>query len=141
MKRVLFLCTGNSCRSQMAEGWLRHLAVKRFEVASAGTRPAGLHPDAVLVMGEAGVDIAGQRSKNVSELLQQQFDFVITVCDSAKEACPYFPGEVRRLHWSFADPAAATGTHEQRLAVFRQVSGQIADRVREFVSGKGKHYS
>jgi arsenate reductase (thioredoxin) len=139
MKRVLFLCTGNSCRSQMAEGWLRHLAGKRFEVASAGTKPAGLHPDAILIMREAGIDISGQRSKNVSELLQQQFDFVITVCDSAKESCPYFPAEVRRLHWSFPDPAAAAGTDEQRLTVFRRIRDQIADRVREFVSGKGKH--
>jgi arsenate reductase len=132
MKRVLFLCTGNSCRSQMAEGWLHHLAGDRFEAVSAGTKPKALHPDAVLVMREAGVNISGQRSKSVSEFLQGQFDFVITVCDSAKETCPYFPGEVRRLHWSFADPAAATGTHEQRLAVFRQVRDQIAERVRKF---------
>jgi arsenate reductase len=132
--RVLFLCTGNSCRSQMAEGWLRHLAGDRFEVASAGTRPAGLHPDAVLVMREAGVDIAGHRSKNVSEFLQQPFEFVITVCDSAKEACPYFPGKVQRLHWSFPDPAASSGTYEERLAVFRQVRDQIANRIRDFIS-------
>lgn len=109
MKRVLFLCTGNSCRSQMAEGWLRHLAADQFEVASAGTKPGGLHPDAVLVMREAGVDISGQRSKNLSEFLQQQFDFVITVCDSANKGCPYFPGEVQRLHWSFPDPARLRG--------------------------------
>ncbi len=134
MKRVLFLCTGNSCRSQMAEGWLRHLARDRFNVASAGTRPAGLNPDAVLVMREAGVDIAGHRSKNVSEFLQQPFDFVITVCDSAKEACPYFPGEVQRLHWSFPDPAAARGTQEERLAVFRQVREQIGERIRNFAA-------
>jgi len=132
--RVLFLCTGNSSRSQMAEGWLRHLAGDRFEVASAGTRPAGLHPDAVLVMREAGVDIAGHRSKNVSEFLQQPFEFVITVCDSAKEACPYFPGKVQRLHWSFPDPAASSGTYEERLAVFRQVRDQIANRIRDFIS-------
>lgn len=132
--RVLFLCTGNSCRSQMAEGWLRHLAGDRFEVASAGTRPAGLHPDAVPVMREAGVDIAGHRSKSVSEFLQQPFEFVITVCDSAKEACPYFPGKVQRLHWSFPDPAASSGTYEERLAVFRQVRDQIANRIRDFIS-------
>ena len=132
--RVLFLCTGNSCRSQMAEGWLRHLAGDRFEVASAGTRPAGLHPDAVLVMREAGVDIAGHRSKNVSEFLQQPFEFVITVCDSAKEACPYFPGKVQRLHWSFPDPAASSGTYEERLAVFRQVRDQIAERIKDFAA-------
>ncbi len=134
MKRVLFLCTGNSCRSQMAEGWLRHLAGNRFEAVSAGTRPAGLHPDAVLVMREAGVDIAEHRSKNVSEFLQQPFDLVITVCDSAKEACPYFPGEVQRLHWSFPDPAAATGTQEERLAVFRQVRDQIGERITDFAA-------
>jgi arsenate reductase (thioredoxin) len=134
MKRVLFLCTGNACRSQMAEGWLRHLAGDRFEVTSAGTKPAGPHPDAVLVMREAGVDIAKHHSKNVSEFLQQHFDFVITVCDSAKEACPYFPGGVQRLHWGFPDPAAAAGTHEQRLAVFRQVRDQIAERIKNFIS-------
>ena len=117
----------------MAEGWLRHLAGDRFEVASAGTRPAGLHPDAVLVMREAGVDISGQRSKNLSEFLQQQFDFVITVCDSAKKACPYFPGELQRLHWSFPDPAAATGTHEERLVAFRRVRDQIVSRIKDFI--------
>ncbi len=134
MKRVLFLCTGNSCRSQMAEGWLRHLAGRRFDVVSAGTKPAGLHPDAVRVMREAGVDIAEHRSKNVSEFLHQPFDLVITVCDSAKEACPYFPGEVQRLHWSFPDPAAARGTQEERLAVFRQVREQIGKRIRNFAA-------
>lgn len=134
MKRVLFLCTGNSCRSQMAEGWLRHLARDRFDVTSAGTKPAGLHPDAVLVMREGGVDISGQRSKNVSEFQEQRFDFVITVCDSAKEACPYFPGAVQRVHWSFPDPAEAKGTHEERLAVFRQVRDQIAERIKGFIS-------
>jgi arsenate reductase len=134
MKRVLFVCTGNSCRSQMAEGWLRHLAGDRFEVASAGTRPAGLHPDAVLVMREAGVDIVGHRSKNVSDFLQPPFDFVITVCDSAREACPYFPGQAQRLHWSFPDPAAATGTQEERLVVFRRVRDQIASRIKDFIS-------
>ncbi len=133
MKRVLFLCTGNSSRSQMAEGWLRHLTGSRFDVASAGTKPSGLHPDAVLVMREAGVDIAGHRSKNVSEFLPQRFDLVITVCDSAKEACPYFPGKVQRLHWSFPDPAAAAGTHEERLAVFRHVRDQIAARISELI--------
>ncbi|HLK31913.1 MAG TPA: arsenate reductase ArsC [Terriglobales bacterium] len=133
MKRVLFLCTGNSCRSQMAEGWLRQLAGNRFEAESAGIRPTALHPDAVLVMREAGVDIAGQRSKNVSEFLERPFDFVITVCDSAHQACPYFPGDVQRLHWSLADPAAATGSHEQRLAVFRQVRDQIAQKIEDFI--------
>jgi arsenate reductase len=118
----------------MAEGWLRHLAGDRFEVVSAGTRPTGLHPDTVLVMREAGVDIAGHCSKNVSDFLQQPFDFVITVCDSAREACPYFPGDVQRLHWSFPDPAAATGTYEERLVVFRRVRGQIASQIKDFIS-------
>jgi len=118
----------------MAEGWLRHLAGDRFEVTSAGTRPAGLHPDAVLVMREAGVDISRHRSKNVSELLEQRFDFVVTVCDSTREACPYFPAEIQRLHWSFPDPAAASGTYEQRLAIFRQVRDQIAEHTRDFIS-------
>jgi len=131
--RVLFLCTGNSCRSQMAEGWLRHLAGDRFAVASAGTRPGGLNPAAVRVMGERGVDISGHHSKSVDQFGGQAFDCVVTVCDNAKEACPVFPGGGRRLHWSFDDPAAAPGTEEQRLAVFRRVRDQIEQRIREFL--------
>lgn len=131
-KRVLFLCTGNSCRSQMAEGWLRHIAGDRVEVHSAGTKPTGLNRMAVAVMREAGVDISGQHSKHVDEFSKQDFLYVITVCGSAREACPAFPGALYQLHWSFDDPAAATGTEEERLAVFRRVRDEIAKHVCEF---------
>jgi arsenate reductase len=130
-RRVLFLCTGNSARSQMAEGLLRHIAGDQFEVFSAGTRPAGLNPNAVTAMEEIGIDIAGNRSKSVVEFTGQHFDFVFTVCDNAKEACPVFPGQSQRLHESFVDPAAAPA--DQQLAVFRDVRDQIAARLRRFV--------
>jgi arsenate reductase len=132
-KRVLFLCTGNSCRSQMAEGWLRYLAGNRFNVASAGTHSAGLNPGAVEAMREIGVDISRQESKRVERFFGQQFDYVITVCDRAKEACPTFPGARSLLHWSFDDPAAAQGTEEERRAVFRRVRDEIAQRIRQLV--------
>ena len=119
-RRVLFLCTGNSCRSQMAEGLLRHLAGDRFEALSAGTRPAGLNPGAIEVMREIGIDISTHRSRHVDEFVAQEFDWVITVCDSARETCPVFPGAAARLHWSFDDPAAATGSVQERRAVFRR---------------------
>jgi arsenate reductase len=130
-KRVLFLCTGNSARSQMAEGLLRQIADDRFEVFSAGTRPVGLNPNAVAAMAEIGIDIAGSRSKSVHEFAGQQFDYVFTVCDNAKESCPIFPGAGARLHHSFEDPAAAPA--DQQLAVFRTVRDQIAERLREFI--------
>lgn len=132
--RVLFLCTGNSCRSQMAEGWLRHLAGDRFEVVSAGTHPVGLNPFAVTVMGEAGVDISHHVSERVDPYLNQHFHYVITVCDRAQEACPIFPVTSKTLHWNFDDPARATGTYEQRLIVFRKSRDEIADRVRRFLA-------
>ena len=130
-QRVLFLCTGNSARSQMAEGLLRHIAGDQFEVFSAGTRPAGLNPNAVTAMAEIGINIAGSRSKSVDEFAGQQFDYVFTVCDNAKESCPIFPGGGKRLHQSFEDPAAAPA--DQQLEVFRKVRDQIADRLRKFV--------
>ena len=133
-QRILFLCTGNSARSQMAEGLLRHLAGDRFEVFSAGTRPAGLNPNAVTAMAELGINIAGSRSKSVDEFVGQQFDYVFTVCDNAKEACPIFPGGGRRLHQSFEDPAAAPA--DEQLQVFRKVRDQIAGRLRAFVENR-----
>lgn len=132
--RVLFLCTGNSCRSQMAEGFLRHLAGDRFEAVSAGTDPVGLNPGAVQVMAEVGIDISHQRSKGVREFLGRPFIFLITVCDQANERCPIFPGVVNRLHWSFDDPASAEGTEAERLAVLRRVRDEIAQSVRRFVA-------
>jgi arsenate reductase len=130
-QRVLFLCTGNSARSQMAEGLLRHIAGDQFEVFSAGTRPVGLNPNAVAAMAEIGIDIAGRRSKSVDELAGQQFDYVFTVCDNARESCPIFPGAGKRLHHSFEDPAAAP--RDQQAVIFRKVRDQIAERLREFI--------
>lgn len=132
-RSILFLCTGNSCRSQMAEGWVRHLDSARFEVASAGTQPVGLNTRAVTVMKEAGIDISHHRSKSVAELSGRRFDYVITVCDRAKETCPIFPGATSVLHWSFDDPAAAQGDEKALLTVFRRVRDDIAERVREFL--------
>jgi arsenate reductase len=134
--RVLFLCTGNSARSQMAEGWLRHLAGGRFVALSAGTHPVGLNPYAVKVMEEIGIDISGNRSKSVQEFTGQRFDYVITVCDRAKESCPIFPGASSVLHWSFEDPAARAGPDEDRKVIFRKVRDQISDRIKAFLSDK-----
>lgn len=132
--RVLILCTGNSCRSQMAEGLLRKLGGDRFEVYSAGSDPAGyVHPLAIKVMAEIGVDISRHRSKPMHQFIDEAFDYVITVCDAAAEACPVFPGPARRLHWPFDDPAKAEGTEEQRLAVFRRVRDEIQSRLEAFV--------
>lgn len=128
-QRVLFVCTHNSARSQMAEGWLRHLAGDRFEAHSAGTEATQVHPLAIRVMAEVGIDISGQRSKTIEEYLGQPFDWVITVCDQAAEACPVFPGGGERLHWSLPDPSKATGSEDQRLAVFRQVRDAIRERI------------
>ena len=133
-KRVLILCTGNSARSQMAEGLLRHLAGDRFEVASAGVAPTEVRPEAIAVMRELGIDISHHRSKSVDEFLGQDFDYVITVCDNANEQCPIFPSNTKRIHWSFEDPAAAAGDEQARLAVFRRVRDEIFDRLRLFAN-------
>jgi len=131
-QRVLILCTSNSARSQMAEGLLRHDAGDRFEVESAGTRPSRVRPEAIAVMREMGIDISGHRSKSVDEFARRQFDYVLTVCDNAREACPLYPGHANRLHHSFDDPAAVEGTDDQRLAAFRRVRDQIRDYLRTF---------
>src|SRR3712207_2605484 len=117
--KVLFLCTHNSARSQMAEGLLRHLAGDRFEVASAGTEATRVRPLAIEAMAELGVDVSRQESKTLERYLDEPFDYVVTVCDDANEACPVFPGARKRLHWSFRDPSRATGSEEERLEVFR----------------------
>ncbi len=127
--KVLFLCTGNSARSQMAEGYLRHVAGDKFEPLSAGIAPKGLNPLAVEAMKEIGIDISHHKSKDVSTLLGQSIPYVVTVCDNAREHCPIFPRTYKFLHWSFEDPAAAQGTKEERLAVFRRVRDQITQRV------------
>jgi len=131
--RVLVLCTHNSARSQMAEGLLRALASDRFDVASAGTEATRVHPLAIRVMAELGIDLRGHRSKTVDRLLAEPWDYVITVCDGANERCPVFPGRTTRLHWSFEDPSAATGSEDERLAVFRRVRDAIAARLRGWV--------
>ena len=131
--KILILCTGNSCRSRMAEGFLKSLD-ENLEVYSAGTEPARrVHPKAIQVMGEVGIDINTNYPKNVDEFLYQNFDFVITVCDDAREACPFFHGKVRlQLHIGFEDPAKATGTEEEILAVFRRVKDQIREEISRF---------
>jgi arsenate reductase len=130
--RLLVLCTGNSARSQMAEGLFRHFGGGRWEVFSAGTKPAAVRPEAIAVMREIGIDISGHRSKSVDEFSGQPFDFVVTVCDNARDNCPVFPGAAHRIHWSFEDPAAAHGTEQQRLDAFRRIRDQIRERVEAF---------
>ncbi len=133
--KVLFLCTGNSARSQMAEGYLRHAAGDRFDALSAGIEPKGLNPLAVEAMQEIGIDISRQQSKDVVSLFGQHIPYVVTVCDNARERCPIFPRTYKFLHWSFEDPAAAQGSQDEKLAVFRRVRDEIAQRIDEvFVS-------
>jgi arsenate reductase len=138
-KRVLILCTGNSARSQMAEGLLRHDGGERFEVSSAGTHPGHVRPEAIAAMSELGIDISKHRSKSVDEFTNDEFDYVITVCDNAREHCPVFPGAARRIHWSFDDPAAALGDEAARLALFRRVRDQIRERLKGFISIDAAH--
>jgi arsenate reductase len=133
-ERVLILCTGNSARSQMAEGLLRHLAGKALEVHSAGTRPTAVNPLAIEAMREVGVDISRQRSKSVSEFAGQSFATVITVCDNAAEQCPVFPGAPQRIHWSLPDPAEVKGSAFERLAAFRNVRNSLEQHLREFLA-------
>lgn len=127
--KVLFLCTGNSARSQMAEGYLRHVASDRFVAMSAGIEPKGLNPLAIEAMAEIGIDISRQKSKDVVTLLGQHIPYVITVCDNARERCPIFPRTYKFLHWSFDDPAAATGSREEKLAVFRRVRDETIRQI------------
>ena len=128
-KRVLFLCTHNSARSQMAEGLLRHLGGDRFEAYSAGTEATRVRPLAIEAMAELGIDISGQRSKTLDRYLNEPFDKVITVCDDANESCPLFLGARERLHWSFPDPSRAGGSKEQQLAVYRRVRDGLRQRI------------
>jgi len=133
-RRVLILCTGNSARSQMAEGILRHNGGDAFEVESAGMRPGNVRPEAIQAMREIGIDISGHRSKSVDEFLGQEFDYVITVCDNANESCPVFPGRTERIHWGFEDPATVEGDESARLAVFRRVRDEIREKLAGFIS-------
>lgn len=131
-KNVLILCTANSARSQMAEGLLRADRGDEFEVESAGTRSTVVRPEAIAVLKEIGIDISGHRSKVVDEFADQSFDYVLTVCDNAKESCPIFPGHGNRIHHRFEDPAAVNGTEEERLASFRKVRDEIRDYLQSF---------
>ena len=134
MKRVLILCTGNSCRSQMAEALWESLAEGRWQAESAGSKPAGyVHPLAIRAMGELGIDIAGCASKSLEAFREQPFELVVTVCDSAQQACPIFPGAEQTLHWPFNDPADAAGSDEEKLVVFRRVRDQIKQRIAQFL--------
>lgn len=131
VERVLFLCTHNSARSQMAEGMLRAWGGDRYDAFSAGTEMTHVRPLAVRVMDEIGIDISTHVSKRVDAFAGERFDYAVTVCDDAREACPFFPGARRQLHWSFEDPSAATGTDAERLEVFRRVRDRIAQRIRD----------
>jgi len=134
MKRILVLCTGNSCRSQIAEGYLEHFAGDKAEVYSAGVETHGVNPRAIQVMKEDGIDISKHTSNNVNEYRNIDFDFVITVCDNAKERCPYFPSKAKKFHHNFPDPAKASGTEKQIMQQFRTVRNMIKSYSREFVS-------
>jgi arsenate reductase len=131
-KRVLFLCTGNSARSQMAEGLLRHLAGDRFEVFSAGVEPSFVRPQAIAAMNEIGIDISPHRSKSVDAFLDEQLDYVITVCDHASQRCPVFPGTVERIHWSIDDPVVG-GSEERQLEAFRRARDELQQSIRAFI--------
>ena len=133
MKRILVLCTGNSARSQMGEALFRHEGRGAYEVASAGTNPSQVRPEAVAVMKELGIDISGQRSKSVGEFNGQSFDYVVTVCDNARDTCPVFPAGTERIHWSFEDPAAVQGSEQERLAAFRRIRERLHERVKTFL--------
>src|SRR6187551_1592492 len=133
-KRVLILCTGNSARSQMAEGLLREMTGDGMDVDSAGVAPSQVRNEAIRAMQEIGIDISGHHSKSVDLFVDQQFDYIITVCDNARESCPVFPGTAERIHWSFDDPAAAQGDDQSRLAAFRRVRDEIRSRLEEFVA-------
>ena len=135
--RVLFLCTHNSARSQMAEGFLRAMAGDRFEIASAGTEATRVHPLAIRAMEEVGISLAGHTSKTLDRFLGQPWDYVITVCDSANERCPAFPARTTRIHWSFDDPSQAAGTEEERLGIFRRVRDEILARLRTWLAAEG----
>ena len=136
IKKVLFLCTGNSARSQMAEGLMNHLSHEEWKVQSAGIFPSYVHPLAIRVMEEIGIDISQQTSKSMNQFLNEVFDYIITLCDEAAQSCPTFPGQGKRLHWSFQDPAAAIGTIEERLAVFRRVRDEIKTKIEEFLKSE-----
>ena len=131
---LLVLCTGNSARSQMAEGLFRRAVGHRFDVFSAGTKPGVVRPEAIAVMSELGIDLSGHRSKSVDEFSGRDFRYIVTVCDNARDNCPVFPATAERVHWSFEDPAAVEGSEDERRAAFRRIRDQIRARVDEFAA-------
>jgi len=133
MKKILVLCTGNSCRSQLAEGYLRHFAGNKAAIYSAGVETHGVNPKAIAVMAEDGIDISAHTSNNVTEYSDIAFDYIITVCDNAKERCPYFPSKAAQFHHNFPDPAKATGTPEEVMNAFRDVRAQVKEYARQFI--------
>lgn len=137
-KRVLVLCTGNSARSQMGEGLFRKEGGQEYEVVSAGTKPSHVRPEAIAVMDEIGIDISGHRSKSVNEFTDQPFDYIVTVCDNAKDSCPVFSGGGERIHWSFEDPAAVEGSDDERREAFRRIRDQIHERVKTFFRNRAE---
>jgi arsenate reductase (thioredoxin) len=132
-KKVLFICTGNSCRSQMAEGYLKHFAGEKYNVLSAGLKPKIVNPNAIRVMQEDNIDISSFTSDNINKFNNNNFNYIITVCNNAKENCPYFPGDAKRIHWSFEDPADATGSEKEIIAAFRKVRNQIKTKIIKFM--------
>jgi len=134
MKKILVLCTGNSCRSQIAEGYLRHFAGNKAEIYSAGIETHGVNPMAIETMKEVGIDIAHHTSNNINEYMDIDFDYVITVCDNAKESCPYFPTNAKKFHYNFPDPAKATGTENEIKEQFRVVRNMIRDYAEKFIT-------
>ncbi len=134
MKKILFLCTGNSCRSQMGEGFMRHMAGDKFEVFSAGVEPTQVNPYAIKVMAEAGIDISYHRSKSVNEFLKQEFDYVITVCNHARQVCPIFPGKYKKIHWDIEDPAEISGTEREKMVLFRKIRDEIKEKCQKFLN-------
>jgi len=137
MKKVLFICTHNSARSQMAEGLMRTLYPDRYEPWSAGTEPSGVNPYAVKVMAEIGIDISLHGSKSLDDFLDMKFDYVVTVCDHAKQICPFFPGGKESMHKGFEDPAAFKGSEDEKIAIFRRVRDKIRDWIVETFGGEG----
>lgn len=135
MKKILFLCTGNSCRSQIAEGIANHFGKNKIEAYSAGLNPSSVNPYAIKVMEEIGIDITKQRSKGIEEFYGKNFDYIITLCERARQNCPFFPGKAERLHWDIKDPATATGTHDEIMQEFRRCRDIIKQKVIEFISG------
>ena len=133
VKKVLFVCTGNSARSQMAEGLLKALGSREWKARSGGIFPSYVHPLAIRVMEEIGIDISKQTSKSIDRFVKKKFDYIITLCDDAAKSCPHFPGAGKRLHWPFEDPAAVIGTVEERLAVFRKVRDKLKIKIEEFL--------